>query len=258
MKTPPDSALADAQGIVADLRRQLAERTAERDEALAQQTATAEVLQVITSPGDLGPVFDAVIEKATRLCNAASGTFFIRDGELIHPMGMQDMPGPFAEYLANEPVRLRTMLGSSFLEAPLLHIADLAASEAYERRVPLATAAVELGGIRTFLVVPLLKEGALVGIFAIYRKEVRPFSEKEIALLENFAAQAMIAMENARLLDELRHRTGQLEEALEQQTATVEVLQVINSSPGDLTRVFDTMLEKAMRLCEAKFGELHI
>jgi GAF domain-containing protein len=138
------------------------------------------------------------------------------------------------------------------------HITDLAAEEVYtERRHPSAVAAVELGGVRTVLLVPIVKEDELIGVFSLYRQEVRPFTDKQIALVQNFASQAVIAIENARLLSELRQRTADLTESLEQQTATSEVLRVISSSPGDLEPVFATMLEKAVRICDAKFGNIY-
>jgi hypothetical protein len=138
-----------------------------------------------------------------------------------------------------------------------VHVADAAAEEAYaDQRHPSFVAAVELGGVRTYLFVPMIRENDLIGLFALYRQEVRPFTDKQIALVTNFAAQAVIGIENARLLNELRQRTSELTEALGQQTAASEVLQVISSSPGDLQPVFEAMLEKAVRICDAKFGTL--
>ena len=237
----PDT-LADPQQVIADLRRELsdalerlAERTAERDEALAQQTATAEVLQVINaSPGDLAPVFDAMLERATGLCQAEMGAFWTYDGTFMHPAAMRGVLPAYAEYLKQGPHRPSSgqlqLLGGQ----RILHAADITEGEDYRSGDPLRRAGADLGGIRTLLVVPLRKDNAMLGTIGVYRREVRPFSDKQVALLQNFAAQAVIAMENARLITETR-------EALEQETATAEVLQVINSSPGDLTPVFDAV-----------------
>ena len=149
----------------------------------------------------------------------------------------------------------KTPTGRMIANKKVVHIADLRAEKAYADRDPWIVAGVELGGVRTVLMVPMLKENELIGAFSVYRQEVRPFTEKQIALVKNFAAQAVIAIENARLLSELRQRTTDADsEALEQQTATSEVLQVISVLPGELEPVFQAMLEKAARICEAKFG----
>src|SRR6195256_1027742 len=241
----------DAPQIIADLRRELALRTAERDEALAQLTATSEVLQVInSSPGDLAPVFDAMLEKAMRLCEAAFGVLLTYDGEAFHAVAERGIPAAFSDFL-RQP--LRAAPGNSAFRMvggeTIVQIADLLGDEATRHGDPARRAVIEMGGARTQLMVALRKESALLGMFVVYRQEVRLFSDKQVALLQNFAAQAVIAMENARLLTETR-------EALEQQTATAEVLGVINSSPGDLAPVWDAMLEKATRLCEGASGIL--
>ncbi len=224
----------------------------EQREALEQQTATAEVLQVInSSPGDLAPVFDAMLEKAMRLCEAAFGSLHIRDGDSSRSVAHRGVPRAYAEFRANNPPipQPGSILARTFETRRAHQVVDLMAGELYRAGNPNTRAMVELGGVRTILVVPLCKDEDVLGHITVYRQEVRAFSDKQIALLENFAAQAVIAMESARLLTETR-------EALEQQTATAEVLQVINSSPGDLAPVFEAMLEKATRLCEAPFGNL--
>jgi hypothetical protein len=238
---------------VADLRRANAELQQRLDSALAREAATAEILQVInSSPGELQPVFDILLDKAMRLCSAAFGIMLVMEGDRGRTVAAQGLPPALAEWRRNHPVvnSQGTLLTRVLVGEPYVHTLDLKDDDLYRRGEPLRRANVDLGGARTSLYVPLMRDRDVLGTIHIYRQEVRPFTDKQITLLQNFAAQAVVAMENARLLTETR-------EALEQQTATAEVLQVINSSPGDLAPVFDAMLEKAMRLCSANFGVMN-
>jgi class 3 adenylate cyclase len=241
---------------------EVARLTRELNEALEQQTATSKVLQVISSsPGDLQPVFATMLESAARICDANFGHIYRSDGDALHLVGTHNTPPALVEARRRAPFRPdpnNDPFGRMLETKTVAHIADAAAEKAYtERREPGIVTAVELGGVRTVLLVPMLKEKELIGVFSLYRQEVRPFTDKQIALVTNFAAQAVIAIENARLLNELRQRTTDLTESLEQQTATSEVLQVISSFPGGLDRVFSTMVEKAVRICDAKFGSIY-
>jgi GAF domain-containing protein len=265
MSATPDSTFSDPEQRIADLERQLSASRAERDEAqrkldekaaelneaLAQQTATAEVLQTInSSPGDLTPVFDAILEKALNLCEAALGSLARFDGEAFHWVATRGVPDQwFAEFTNAAGYRPTPGLALyRFLHdgEDIEHVADIAADNSGRSAIPDRRRFVELTGARTAIWVALRKDEVLLGALVIYRQEVRPFSEKQIALLQNFAAQAVIAMENVRLLTETR-------EALEQQTATAEVLGVINASPGDLRHVFDAMLEKGISAVRREF-----
>jgi signal transduction histidine kinase len=230
-------------------------------ESLQQQTATADVLKVISSsPGELKPVFEALLMNAVRICEAKFGTLYLREGDAFRAAALHNAPPAFVEFWRRGPHRPgpSTVFSRVLRTKQVVHISDITADQAYIERDPLFIAAAELGGFRTVLAVPMLKETDVLGAIYIYRQEVRPFSDKQIALLSNFAAQAVIAIENTRLLNELRQRTTDLTESLEQQTATSEVLSVISSSPGDLQPVFQAMLENATRICHAKFGVLQL
>jgi GAF domain-containing protein len=222
-------------------------------ESLQQQTATSEVLEVIGgSPGELEPVFRAMLENATRICEAKLGMLYRREGDSFRVVAMHGAPPDYAEERRREPLFIPppgTSLSRLITEKQAIHVADIMTDPAY-----IGTAIAERAGTRTLLTIPMLKDDDVIGAINIYRQEVRPFTDKQVALVENFARQAVIAIENTRLLNELRQRTDDLSKALEQQTATSEVLQVISRSPGELAPVFEAMLANAVRICEAKFG----
>ena len=232
---------------VSELGAQLQRRTIELNEALAQQAAANEVLQTINgSDGDLKPVLDAMVTKAAELCDATGGGLYVVEGDkTLNSVGSTHSASTVPPELMGVP--LAGILGPNPLDRPFVHVVDLKATKAYRNGVPFIVASVG-GGMRSWLGVPVISDGVIVAVFALFRKEVRPFSENQIRLLQSFAVQASIAMKNARLFNETK-------EALERQTATSEILRVISQSPTDVQPVFDAIVQAAVRLirCDIAF-----
>ena len=249
------------QEFYANLEQKVDLRTRELSKSLEQQTATSEVLQVISSsPGDLEPVFASMLENAVRICDAKFGNIYRWDGEALHLAATHNAPPAYAEERRRSPHHdpsPKIGVGRMVVTKKAVHVTDAAAEQAYIERHPAYVAAVELGSVRTYLTVPMLKENELIGAFSVFRQEVRPFTDKQIALVTNFAAQAVIAIENTRLLSELRQRTDELGHSVEELRALGEVSQAVNSTL-DLETVLSTIVAKAVQLSNTEAGAIYV
>ena len=247
-----------AQAVIAienaRLLNELRQRTKDLGEALDQQTATADVLKVISrSQFDLQLVLDNLIETATSLCGAKRGVIFRADGDLYHAAAFYNATPELIEFVKSHPIApgRHTVTARVALERRVIHVADLQEDAEYTYALR------DTEPIRTELGVPMFRGEDLVGVFILYKLKIEPFTDKQIELVTTFTDQAVIAIENVRLLNELRQSTTDLRDALERQTATSEVLQVISRSPSDLEPVFASMLDNAVRICDAKFGSIY-
>ena len=248
------------QESYANLEHKVEGRTRELTESLEQQTATSEVLRVISSsPGDLERIFATMLESAVRMCDAKFGNIYRWDGDALNILASRNTPAAFAEQQRKAPFRPPPInpVGQMVASKTAVHIPDVLTSDAFAQRDPVTVSGAEIGGIRTFLAVPMLKENDLIGAITLARQETRPFSDKQIALVASFAAQAVIAVENARLLSELRQRTDELGRSVAELRALGEVSQAVNSTL-DLENVLSTIVAKAVQLSSTEAGAIYV
>ena len=259
-RRPTAGASRGKAATASELRHQLEQRARELKEARDQQTATSEVLSIISrSPGDLKSVFDAILKNATRLCDAKFGNLLLYENGAFRRVALYGAPRAWAQATSRQPVIPPNPVNPLFRivrTRQVVHIPDMKAEQVYLDGAPDVVGMVDQSGARTIAAVPMIRDEELVGAIAIYRQEVRPFTAKQIEVVKNFAAEAVIAIENARLFEAEQQRTRELTESLEQQTATAEVLRVISNSLSKLDPVFDTILANATKLCAAHFGML--
>src|SRR6202158_1795239 len=254
MTEAPNYPANDPQQIIAELQRKLDERTAERDEATSQQAATADILKVISrSAFDLQVVLDALVESVAKLCDTDRAVLIQKQGDQYYRVALQGFPADAIAEMKGVPVDLKagSIAARALRNCTAVHVADVNADPEYP-----GTPAQSRGGVRTVLSVPLIRETLPVGAITVSRTRVEPFTEKQIDLIITFADQAVIAIANARLFEEVQATPRDLTESLEQQTATSEVLGIISSSTGELEPVFQSMVENATRVCGAKFGTM--
>jgi len=267
MNQATESALADPQQLIANLQQQFDERTAERDalrgelaDSREQQSATREILSVISrSPSDIRPVFEAIVARAAQLCEAElSSVFRFEDGRLhlvaVHSLSPEEAAAVHSVF--PRPPARNFITGRAFLDSRPVQIEDVLAEPDYD--APIREGPQSVIGFRSALGVPICRDGRPIGVIGCFRREVKPFTPAHLELVKTFADQAVIATENARLLSELQARTWDLEESLEYQTATSDVLNVISRSTFDLQPILDTLVETAARLCDARQSAMAI
>jgi signal transduction histidine kinase/CheY-like chemotaxis protein len=249
---------ARLQASYAGLEDKVEQRTAELRDSLEQQTAAAEVQrQIMRAPGELAPVFQLIVDSVARICEARTAMLFLREGDRLLPAASIGVPPAAVDrYIVNPRQPSPAAMARMAENRKSTHVLDARTSEPYLKGEDYRVGTVELLGARTFLNVPLFRDNELVGFIGLYRDEVRPFDERQIAWVENLADHAAIAIENARLLNELRRRGAELSDALQQQTAAADILRLVSSAPGELSPVFDAILASATHLCAAKGGTL--